>query len=121
MLVTIDVTQEDIDQGIGCNANSCMVALALNRLLDTNKYKVVVNRFQVFFQSKYFEHTVALDNKIAFKIGKFDHWKNYLETSKFIGASGEEEEAPEPFAFELDIPVEFLKLEIPEFKELTHV
>lgn len=41
--VTVDVTQEDIDQGFQCASGSCPIALAIRRKFDLDCSEIAVN------------------------------------------------------------------------------
>jgi hypothetical protein len=100
MLVQINVTEKDIDLGVGCNVHSCMVALALQRITE-NCALNVTHKAVVFYRNNGKPLRVTLNDEVGAKIRAFDFYYEGFGIR------------PQPFSFELDVPIEFLKLEVP--------
>jgi hypothetical protein len=78
MLVTINVTQEDIDQGCGSNWKTCMVARAVNRVVDLNYWTGVEDTITLYDKSsnQVFSEPIFKDNLedwVLDKINQFDN------------------------------------------------
>jgi hypothetical protein len=106
MLVTIDVLAEDITEGIGCDKNYCMVARAVHRVIS----KYAFPEISVYDTLKIYHLTkgivdVSLPLEVQKSINDFDDWKEGINKN-----------IPEPFSFQIDIPVEFLRIKIPKFE-----
>jgi hypothetical protein len=103
MLVTIDVTDGDIDGGTDGNfyasVNDCMVARSLKRVVMPEVcINVGIGDFYLELENFYLPEVAA---------EKIRQWTNWVDKPhKF--------ERPTAFSFEIDIPAEFLKMEIPQ-------
>lgn len=91
MLVKIQVTQEDINNGIKFKCESCPVALAIKRLLKPN-VKVLVGDI------------------ISFMTNDSSEWKDVVTPERvwdFL-VQFDNKRPVQPFSFELDIPEDIL-------------
>jgi hypothetical protein len=102
MLVTIDVTEEDINAGCARDARWCMVARAVNRVIDSHCDVRVSSIISLYSKYPNSVHKVNLEDWVVDKINQFDNWK-----SANVGPPST------PFSFEVDIPVEYLEMEVP--------
>ncbi len=111
MLVTVEVTDADIDGGkpqgdeILSALTDCVVARAIKQLVTTDtKVYVTFNHFS-FNRNQY----KPLPSGVANKILQWCQW-----------VSGKPGYArPDAFSFQLNIPSQFLKMEIPQEKDLV--
>ena len=94
MLVTIDVTDDDLENGKCASIYECAMALAAKRVIKADTVYVGVRDVFYFnaddpFQNVPHNHTKFID--------AFDLWKKNEGTR------------PSPFSFQIDVPKEYIR------------
>ena len=82
MLVTVDVTQADIDAGVKRKCDQCPIARAVRRVVGADK-EVTVNPVSIYIDGGY--------------------WRTPLEASNFI-SDFDNGHPVVPFSFEVNVP-----------------
>ena len=101
MIVTINVTKYEISMGCKQNPCYCPVAMAINKVLDQDKYVALVTQLRVHIYEQprsikdNFISVINLPEEVHDFIMRFDLGPYNLH---------------KPFSFNLDIPQEYLKV-----------
>lgn len=95
MLVTIDVTDDDLENGKCTSIYECAMALAAKRVIKANVVYVGVR--DVFYYNTNDPFQNVPHNHTKFIVA-FDSWKKG------------EGPRPSPFSFQIDIPKEYVRL-----------
>lgn len=93
MLVTINVTQQDIDNGKTCVSSDCPVAWALNRVLKTGHWSQIGNPSFTIWTNNEVVHQAYLPSPVGDFIRRFD---SFLDI--------------DPFTFQLELPERMLNV-----------
>jgi hypothetical protein len=107
MIVKVDILQEDIDKSIqACTkeiaviAFNCLLSTAFKRIFDVQDVSTGINL------SLFDKIPVALPPQATKLIMEFDEYLNHH--------SGFRPNLPAPTSFEIDVPVQFIKMKVPE-------
>jgi hypothetical protein len=105
MLVTINVTREDIREADMTDYTQCMVGRAFRRVIDKSFEEVGVIYDYAHVDEKSFSVPTYVSELI---------WRQTTRTRrfKFLPKSWFN---VQPFTFEMDIPAEYLNIEVPRF------
>jgi len=104
MITRIDVTEDDIRDGEACKTSRCMVALAIARVLEPRQRIAVCQMGVTFLRGEKVLELLPLPKTVRAAITAFDTWKMFPLPHN---------PTPEPFSFEIDIPAQYLRFDVP--------